>query len=145
MRFVVITDDVRAARRFFPRLEIRHFGIGGDYAVIHAAHYLILSNSSFAWFPAWLSTNLRFCIAPKYWAHHNVSDGYWACGYNLTTGWNYLGRDGTLYGYDECLHEFQDYITNHPEHFRQQRLPEGTKLVVSNYHNDLSWIGRAHV
>jgi len=142
MRFIVVTDDVIAARLFFPTCPIRHFGIGGDYAAILHAHYLILSNSSFAWFPAWLNTRLHFCIAPQYWAHHNVSDGYWACGYNLTTGWHYLGRDGLLSNYHQCRQELANYTERRITYYRQPRLPDNTMLVVSNYYNDLSWITR---
>ena len=78
--------------------------------VIKNAKYLILSNSSFAWFPAWTSEKLKYCIAPKYWGRHNISDGYWSLGYNLTNGWMYQDRKGKLYTYDECHKELQEYM-----------------------------------
>lgn len=109
MRFVVITDDIIAARKVFPRFQVYHFSIGGDYFAINNASYLILSNSSFAWFPAWLNTKLKFCIAPKYWGRHNVSDGYWSLRCNLTAGWLYLDRFGQLADYEECLAEVKIY------------------------------------
>ena len=89
-RFIVITEDVFTAKKFFPNYDVFHFSIGKDYVIIKNAHYLILSNSSFAWFPAWLNENLKYCIAPKYWGRHNISDGYWSLGYNITSGWQYL-------------------------------------------------------
>ena len=91
MRFRVVTDDVRTARKFFPHLDISHV-LAEDYAAIQSAEYLILSNSSFAFFPAWLNENAKLIIAPKYWARHNVSDGYWACGYTIVKGWMYQDR-----------------------------------------------------
>ena len=109
-RFVVITDDVFAAKKFFRDYEVLHFNIAKDYVIIKNAKYLILSNSSFAWFPAWLNENLKFCIAPKYWARHNISDGYWALGYNITTGWMYQDKNGNLSDYDTCKKEFNEYI-----------------------------------
>jgi len=109
MRFVVITDDITSARKVFPGFQVFHFSIGGDYFAINNASYLILSNSSFAWFPAWLNTKLKFCIAPKYWGRHNVSDGYWSLRCNLTAGWFYLDRAGKLSDYDECLVELMAY------------------------------------
>ncbi|MDD5165093.1 MAG: glycosyl transferase [Candidatus Pacebacteria bacterium] len=112
-RFIVITEDPATAKTFFPDLEIHHFNIGKDYAVIKNAHYLILSNSSFAWFPAWLSQNLKYCIAPKYWARHNISDGFWCPGYSLTTGWMYQDRTGALQTYDECQKELKTYTSSH--------------------------------
>ncbi len=116
-KFVVITEDVKNAKKFFPDFPVYHFSIAKDYVVIKNAHYLILSNSSFAWFPAWLSEKLKYCIAPKYWARHNISDGYWSMGYNITTGWMYQGRLGNLSDYTTCLEELNDYIKNHKEMF----------------------------
>ena len=112
-RFIVITDDVFTARKFFPNYGVHHFSIAKDYTIIKNAKYLILSNSSFAWFPAWLSVDLKYCIAPKYWARHNISDGYWSMGYNITRGWHYLDRNGVLSDYDTCLLELNDYIKEH--------------------------------
>lgn len=113
-RFVVITEDVFTAKKFFPDYDVFHFSIAKDYVIIKNAHYLILSNSSFAWFPAWLSDNLKFCIAPKYWARHNISDGYWSLGYNITSGWHYLDREGKLIDYTTCLEELKQYVKEHP-------------------------------
>ena len=109
IRFIVITDDIISARKIFKNIQIYHFSIGGDYAVINNAHYLILSNSSFAWYPAWLNENLKFCIAPKYWGRHNVSDGYWSLGSNITSGWYYLDRVGQLSDYSECIEQLEKY------------------------------------
>jgi len=114
-KFVVVTDDVRTAKRFFPDFDVFHWNIGKDYAVIKNAHYLILSNSSFAWFPAWTSVNLKYCIAPKYWGRHNISDGYWSMGYNITTGWMYQDRKGNLHDYDTCLKELDKYMERHED------------------------------
>ncbi|MHB8652001.1 MAG: alpha-1,2-fucosyltransferase [Minisyncoccota bacterium] len=116
--FIVITDDVGTAKKFFPRYEVFHFTIAKDYSIIQNARYLILSNSSFAWFPAWLNENLRYCIAPKYWAAHNTSDGYWSCGYNITSGWLYQDRQGTLWDYVSCRKEFERYVEHHQKYFQ---------------------------
>lgn len=135
-RFVVITDDPYEAKKFFPNYEVAHFSVGKDYAVIKNAHYLILSNSSFAFFPAWLSENLKYCIAPKYWARHNVSDGYWACGYNITKGWMYQDRDGNLSDYNACIREFEEYKKLHLEYFK----PENQSPTHKNNKNVLLWV-----
>ncbi len=138
-RFIVITDDVLTAKKFFPDFGVFHFSIGKDYSVIKNAHYLILSNSSFAWFPAWLSTSLKYCLAPKYFTRHNVSDGYWSMGYNMTTGWHYLDRDGVVSSYETCRDEFNQYIHKHPDYFPTPKINKNF-LVVSNYNNDLRWV-----
>ncbi len=108
MKFRVVTDDVKAARTFFPDFEISH-SIKDDYTALQNASYLILSNSSFAFFPAWLNENPTLVIAPKYWARHNVSDGYWSCEYNIVEGWMYQDRLGNLQTYEACLQDLQSY------------------------------------
>ncbi|MFZ2150105.1 MAG: glycosyl transferase [Minisyncoccia bacterium] len=130
-KFVVITDDTFEAKKFFPNYDVFHFSIAKDYVVIKNAHYLILSNSSFAWFPAWLSENLKYCIAPKYWARHNVSDGYWSCGYNITANWMYQDRNGKLSDYPMCLKEFNEYKTSHKNYFLSSHDKENIYLLKS--------------
>lgn len=96
MTFRVVTDDVDEARAFFGmEFEVRH-DIGSDWRHIRYAPYLILSNSSFAILPALLNQNLQAVIAPKFWARHNVSDGYWALEQNIYRGWHYQDREGNL-------------------------------------------------
>ena len=68
-----------------------------------------MSNSSFAWMPTWINEDIENVIAPKYWARHNISDGFWSQGDSLTKGWDYMGPKGTLYSYDECKKEKQKY------------------------------------
>lgn len=137
-RFIVVTDDPKTAKIFFPSFEIFHKSIGDDYSIIQNAHYLILSNSSFGWFPAWLSVKLKYCIAPKYWSRYNTSDGYWGLGYALTSGWSYLDRAGKISTYETSLKELQDYKSN-PTQNAFKYPPEKAKrtlaiwIRISNY------------
>jgi hypothetical protein len=108
-KFIVITDDVGLASYFFPTLNVYHFDIGKDFTIIKNAHYLILSNSSFAYFPTFISERNKYIIAPKYWGRHNISDGYWHCGYNIFRGYNYIDRNDKMFNYDECVAEFEEY------------------------------------
>lgn len=109
MDFRIVTEDVAAANRMFPEIEAYHFDIAKDYAVIKNAKYLILSNSTFACFPAFTSETVEYVIAPKYWARHNVSDGYWATGQNLYQNWMWQDREGLLFDYEQCYNEFEKY------------------------------------
>lgn len=96
MKFHVVTDDPNTARYFFSsEITISH-EMSLDYAMIQSAYYLILSNSSFAFFPAWLNEKVKFCIAPRYWGRFNISDGYWSLDQNYTEGWYYQDREGKL-------------------------------------------------
>jgi hypothetical protein len=119
MKFLVITESPEAAKEMLPELadNTYHFDIAKDYSIIKNAKWLILSNSSFAFFPAWTSETVKMIIAPKYWARHNVSNGYWACGYNLYKDWFYMDRQGILFSYDECKRELNMIIQNNPQIF----------------------------
>lgn len=116
-KFIVISDDPMTAKRFFPNFDVFHFSIGKDYSIIKNARYLILSNSSFPYFATLTSETIKHIIAPKYWGRHNISDGYWSCGYNIYRNYNYLDKDGNIFTYEESLLEFQKYININKELF----------------------------
>lgn len=109
LEFVIITDDVKYARKLLPEYKSYHFNIGKDYSAVKNARYLILANSSFSFFPAWTSETLKCVIAPKYWARHNISDGFWACAFNMYSGWMWQDREGKLSSYEECVAEYEIY------------------------------------
>lgn len=109
MEFIIITDDIDAARRILPEVEAHHFDLAKDYTIIKNAYYLILSNSTFAFFPAFTSETVKYIIAPKYWARHNVSDGYWASEQNIYDGFWYMDKKGRLFSAQECQTELAEY------------------------------------
>ena len=116
--FLIVTDDVEAARKLLPGIPALHGSVAEDYCRVKNARYLILSNSSFAFFPAYTSDTVQRVIAPKYWARHNVSDGYWASEQNIYTGFEYMDRSGKLFSAKECRQELQGYL--------RDRVPETT-------------------
>jgi hypothetical protein len=124
MAFLVITENPEMAKKLLPELadNVYHFDVGRDYATIKNARWLILSNSSFAYFPALTNEEAKLIIAPKYWARHNVSDGYWATGSNLCRDFMYMDREGNLQSYDECKREFELYKLQHPEFYQTYKL-----------------------
>lgn len=109
MEFRIVTDDEKAAQRMLPGIEVSHGDLAKDYVTLKNARYLILSNSSFAFFPAFTSETVETVIAPKYWARHNVSDGYWASGQNIYEGFLYQDRDGKLLDAEQCRREWEAY------------------------------------
>jgi hypothetical protein len=102
MDFIIITDDVPAANQMLPEIAAYHFDVGKDYSIIKNAHYLIVSNSSFSFFPSFTSQTLKFAIAPKYWARHNISDGYWSTRQNIYSHFFYQDKSGKLFSPKEC-------------------------------------------
>ena len=110
INFLLITDDIDCANQYMPfKIPALHNEIGFDYYVINQAKYVILSNSSFGLWAAWLNKNAKLILAPKYWAAHNVSDGWWGVGDQYYRPFTYMGRDNKLSTYDECKEEAINY------------------------------------
>lgn len=131
MEFMVVTDDIAAANRILPEVKAYHFDLAGDYTVIKNAHYLILSNSTFAFFPAFTSGTVKYVIAPKYWARHNVSDGYWASEQNIYADFIYLDRKGRTFTAGECREELDKYRKKSPYYKRIGQRLEGVALTTA--------------
>jgi len=112
INYIVVTDDPPLARTFFPSYPVVHNSIGEDYSIIKNAYHLILSNSSFPYFPVLCNEKVQEVLAPKYWGRYNISDGYWHCGYNIFRGHTYIDREGGLFSYEECVKEFEEYKKN---------------------------------
>lgn len=134
MEFMVVTDDLAAAKRILPEAEAFHFDLAGDYTVIKNAHYLILSNSTFAFFPAFTSETAKYIIAPKYWARHNVSDGYWASEQNIYSDFVYLDRKGRLFTAEECRRELAEYKKNAKKYQQIGKPLQGARLIGAKLH-----------
>ena len=66
--FLIVTDDYRYAKSLLPDYPILEGDYFDDFNNLKGAHYLILSNSSFAFFPAYINPNLKYAVAPSYWA-----------------------------------------------------------------------------
>lgn len=109
MKFVTITDDINASQTLLPEIPAYHFTVDKDYAIIKNSKHVILSNSSFPFFAVYTSDTIENIIAPKYWARHNVSDGYWAMSQNIYSGWTYQDRYGNLSTSEECVEELGKY------------------------------------
>ena len=137
MRFMVVTEDEEAARKVLPEVEAHHFDMGRDYAVLKNARYLIVSNSSFAVLPAFTSRELKYAIAPKYWARHNVSDGYWASEQNIYDIFSYMDRSGNLMSADECRRELELYKNRSSLLDSAGKRPEGAALAAQKLRSSM--------
>lgn len=114
IKFVCVTDDAARASFFLgPDVPVHQLPIDQAYATIHNASYLILSNSSFALMPTFTSTTKKSVIAPKYWARHETSSGYWATEQNLYSDflWMEYGVP-VLKTSEECRHDLEEWKKN---------------------------------
>jgi len=110
IKFIVITDDPHYAKMYMPfDIPCYHFDIGCDFYTINQSKWVILSNSTFGWWAAWLNTKANKILAPKYWASHNFSDGFWSVGESYTTNFHYVDRNGEVLNYNTCVYEAENY------------------------------------
>ena len=134
MEFMIITNDVKEANKFLPGIPAYNFDLAKDYAVLKNARYLLLANSSFAYFPAFTSDTVQYILAPKYWARHNVSDGYWASEQNIYEGWHYMDRQGRVFSDRECREELAAYKKQSKKYAAVNHRPTGVKLQLMKLH-----------
>lgn len=138
MEFMVVTNDVKEAARILPGVPACNFDLAKDYSIIKNARYLLLANSSFTYFPAYTSETVQYVIAPKYWARHNVSDGYWASEQNIYEGFHYQDRKGRIFTAEECKEELQAYKETSARYQRLNQKPGSVRHMGQVLHS--KWI-----
>lgn len=120
--FFCVTDQPNVAKKILQEVEIvgaslvktddarraaHHRGgpIAIDFTLMMQAEYLIIPNSSFSWWAAYLSMNKKMIIAPKYWARYNAGDGFWSTSDCITEGFLYQDKAGQLMSAVDCWQE----------------------------------------
>lgn len=144
MEFHIVTDDPGEASKLLPGIPVHHGNVSDDYSMIKNARYLILSNSSFAFFPAYTSDVLEKAIAPMYWARHNTSDGFWSSEQNIYFIFTYMDRQGRLHTPEECRESLASYRVN-VSGLRSRTTPwdEGSAAVrIRSLEDRISYLGR---
>ena len=137
MEFLIITEDVEAAAKILPEYPMISQDIASDYVAIKNARYLLLGNSSFAVFPAMTSETVQYIIAPKYWARHNVSDGYWASEQNIYSFMNYMDKKGNVFTPQQCRDELEKYKRTSKKYAKKNEKPEGINKFIQSIRVEL--------
>lgn len=130
MKFMIITNDVKEAGKILPGIPAYNFDLAKDYAILKNARHLLLANSSFAYFPVFTSETVQNVIAPKYWARHNVSNGYWVSEQNIYTGFLYQDRKGRLFTAGQCREELAAYKERSAAYKRLNQKLTGIGLLA---------------
>lgn len=132
--FQCVTDQKDRAEELLPGVKIigsalldaldtnkanHHHGgpIGIDFCLLMNAYYLIIPNSSFSWWAAYLNTNKKIVIAPKYWARFNIADGFWSPSDIITDEFTYLDKDGKIFSSTKCWQEKDTFEKKHANMF----------------------------
>lgn len=72
IKFVVVTDDIPFGQEYFPEYEVTSNTVRMDFTLLNRAKWVILANSTFSWWAAWLNQN-NFVIAPQGWLNVNIN------------------------------------------------------------------------
>lgn len=70
LSFLIVTDDLNMCSEFFPNVPAVSNDMLTDFYVLTNAKYLIISNSSFSWWAAWLKDK-DLIMSPNNWLNYN--------------------------------------------------------------------------
>ena len=95
-KFLIITDDTNYCKKLLPGYPIISGSIEKCFMYLYKAKNLIVSNSSFSYFPIYMQNNIPYVIAPGYWARHNSKLRRWASVSNYYPGWEWIDDRGLI-------------------------------------------------
>lgn len=130
MEFLIITNDVKEANKLLPGIPAISNDLAKDYSIIKNAKYLLSSNSSFVYFPTLTSETLEYVLAPKYWARHNYSNGYWSAEQNIYESFHYMDRQGRVFTAHECRRELEEFKKKSKAYRNINVPPTGIKVSI---------------
>ena len=98
-------EDIEQGTGFF---KYKGGNIGVDWSILHNAKNVIMSASTFSFWPVWTSSVEPNVIAPKYWFDYKTSTGWWRPVDSIVDGWNYMDTSGKLFTSDQCRQEWDN-------------------------------------
>jgi hypothetical protein len=132
--FQCVTDQKELAKKMLPGVTVvgsalsgtddgnkvsHHHGgpIGIDFSLLMRAQYLIIPNSSFSWWAAYLNETKKAVVAPKYWARFNIADGFWSPADIITDHFTYMDNAGKIFSATQCWAEKEQFENTHQDMF----------------------------
>lgn len=136
-KFAIVTDDQEYCKELFSDIKIIRAGIAESYIALHQAKYLIVSNSSFSYFPIKTKEEKPVVIAPMHWARFDNKYKRWSSPANLYTDWYWQDSNGKLFTYHDCLGSYTEnmkyYITNYNVRVRDDITQHFDSFSIKKY------------
>jgi hypothetical protein len=127
-----LADSRRAPHHLGGPIEV-------DFKYLNSAKYLIIPNSSFSWWAAYLNRVRKIVIAPKYWALFGSPIKTWSTFDILTPEFMYMDEFGNVESYIECMEVHKaskNYFISKSEIEESKRVFRDNYLVKRYY----SWL-----
>lgn len=96
VNFKIVSDDDRYCKSLFPDIEILPGDMSSDFVALFKAKYVILSNSSWGYFPVKLGLKPEIVIAPMYWARFGNEYERWVSPANCYSEWKWQDSSGKI-------------------------------------------------
>jgi hypothetical protein len=71
IKFLVVTDDVEYSKTIFPNEQYITNDVFIDFYILSKCKFMIMSNSSFSWWTAYLNNSYEYIVGPKRWFNYN--------------------------------------------------------------------------
>ena len=94
--YKIVTDDYRYAKRLLPDIEIIKGDISLDFNLLQKAKYLIISNSSFSYFPIRMGKDPIMVIAPFCWSRFGNKYYRWSSPANCYENFTWQDNKGNI-------------------------------------------------
>jgi hypothetical protein len=136
---LIVTDDRAYARAFLPEYDVLDGSVAECYAALMGARALVVSNSSFSYFPIRTRGDAPLVIAPEHWARYGHAAKRWAMPSNYYDGWLYLGADGRICDPETCR-ESADHDAEYYENSYCVRVPQSLGIGLPRTRYLPRWI-----
>jgi hypothetical protein len=130
--FIVVTDDYRYAKSIFPKYEIISDSIEKCYKTIYTSNHLIVSNSTFSYFPIKTSKIFKKVIAPLHWGRFGNNFKRWASPANFYTDWLWQNANGEIITLERASDDYKKTINEYNYLYNIKTNINGIK-IANNY------------
>lgn len=135
IKFLIVTDDKIYAKRLFPNLPIISKSISECFIKLQNVKYLILSNSSFSFFPIFFSNfDKNIIVAPYLWARFNNKQKLWCSPSNYYKNWIWIDIKGEIVNKKSCeiaVNKTINYVLNSLKNIAEEyHLKENSNIAI---------------